>query len=212
MRPPHTAKRGSFLTVKDVGERALIDRIAALAGSPPPFISAGIGDDAAVLDAAPREQIVLTCDALVERVHFRLDWTSAGAIGRKAVAVNLSDIAAMGGVPQVVLLSLGLPASLSLEDFDALAEGAVAGTREAGAALIGGNITQSPSALFVDVTVMGRVHRRRVLRRSGGRPGDELWVTGTIGAAGAGLALLEAGRDRAASPEAAACVARFRRP
>ena len=212
MRPPHTAKRGSFLTVQDAGERALIARIAALTGPAPDFLTIGIGDDAAVLDSPVREQVVLTCDAQVEGVHFRRDWTDPESIGRKAVAVNLSDLAAMGAAPHVILLSLCLPASLTIEDFDALAAGAIAEARGAGAVLAGGNITRSSGPLVVDVTAMGRVHRRRVMTRAGARPGDELWVTGSVGAAAAGLAWLEAGRDRHESPEAAECVARFERP
>ena len=212
MRPPHTAKRGSFLTVQDAGERALIARIAALTGPAPDFLTIGIGDDAAVLDAPVREQVVLTCDAQVEGVHFRRDWTDAESIGRKAVAVNLSDLAAMGAAPHVILLSLCLPAALPLADFDALAAGAIAEARAAGAVLAGGNITRSSGPLVLDVTAMGRVHRRRVMRRAGARAGDELWVTGSVGAAAAGLAWLTAGRDRTESPEAAECVARYERP
>ena len=212
MRPPHTAKRGSFLTVQDAGERALIARIAALTGPPPDFLTIGIGDDAAVLDAPVREQIVLTCDAQVEGVHFRRDWTEADSIGRKAVAVTLSDLAAMGAAPHVILLSLCLPASLAVEDFDALAAGAIAEAHGAGAVLAGGNITRSSGPLVLDVTAMGRVHRRRVMTRAGARAGDELWVTGSVGAAAAGFAWLEAGRDRHESPGAAECVARFERP
>ena len=212
MRPPHTAKRGSFLTVSDAGERALIARIAALTGPAPDILTIGIGDDAAVFDAPPREQMVLTCDAQIEGVHFRREWTGAESIGRKAVAVNLSDLAAMGATPQLILLSLALPPSLPLEDFDAFVAGVLAEARNAGAALAGGNITKSSGPLMLDVTAMGRVHRRRVMRRAGARAGDELWVAGSLGAAAAGLAWLAAGRARSETPEATECVARYERP
>jgi thiamine-monophosphate kinase len=200
-------------TVADAGERALIDRVRARAGAPPAFVPVGIGDDAAVVEPARGQLDVVTTDVLVEDVHFRRDWTGPREIGAKAVVVNLSDLAAMGATPRVVLLSLILPPALPLADFDALVDGVVSAASEAGAALVGGNISRSPGPLVVDVTAIGAIGRRRVLTRSGGRAGDELYVTGSVGGAAAGLAILRAGVDRAALDEAgAACVGRYERP
>ena len=212
MRVPDA--RHNSQTIATLGEHALIARIRdRVARTSSPSIVIGIGDDAAVIEPARGELEVVTTDALVEQIHFRRDWTSARSIGAKAVAVNLSDLAAMGATPRAILLSLILPASLLVEDFDALVEGAVAEAAAAGASLVGGNISQSPGPLVVDVTAMGSVGRRRVLRRSGGRPGDVLYVTGTVGGAAAGLALLASGANRAAlTPAELACVERHERP
>ena len=127
--------------------------------------------------------------------------------------MNLSDIAAMGGAPRAALLSLALPEALSLGDFDALIDGFVALAEREHVCLVGGNLSRSPGPLIVDATVLGSAHPRRVLSRAGGRHGDELFLTGSIGAAAAGLAALEAGADPAAQdPDALACIERYRRP
>jgi thiamine-monophosphate kinase len=201
------------VTVAETGERALVDRLRARVGSAPPSVIVGIGDDAAVVEPERGTLDVLTTDSLIEHVHFRRDWTAPGAVGHKAVAVNLSDLAAMGATPRALLLSLALPPALTLADFDALVGGAIDEARAERAALVGGNLARSPGPLVIDVTAVGSVHRRRILKRHGVRPGDELYVTGAVGAAAAGLAMLEAGTDRAALDETAkACVEAYERP
>ena len=135
---------------------------------------------------------VLTTDALVEGVHFERRFSSLADVGYKAIAVNASDVAAMGGTPAIALLSLMLPAGTSMADIDALLDGVLEMAAAARIAVAGGNITRSPGPLIVDVTVTGHVRPRRILTRSGGRPGDALYVTGTIGAAAAGLEWLRA--------------------
>ena len=207
--------RSNSQTIAALGEHALIARVRERAAQTPSAstIIIGIGDDAAVIEPARGELDVITTDALVEHVHFRRDWTAARSIGAKAVAVNLSDLAAMGATPRAILLSLILPADLPVADFDALIDGAVAEAGAAGASLVGGNISKSPGPLVIDVTAVGSVGRRRVMSRSGGRPGDELYLTGTIGGAAAGLAILQSGADRAAlSAAELALVERHERP
>lgn len=200
-------------TISSIGERELVDRLHHRVGGMPSFVRIGIGDDAAVLRAARNMDEVITTDSLVEGIHFRRDWSSAESIGHKALAVNLSDIAAMGATPRASLLSLALPADLPLADFDDLLTGYLALAAAAGAPLVGGNMTRSPGPLMIDVTAIGTVGHRHVLRREGARPGHELYVTGTIGTAAAGLARLQAGDQRSPlDEEANACLSRYERP
>jgi len=183
------------LNISDLTERALIARLRARVPASPDWVLTGIGDDAAVLAPARGMVEVVTTDALVEGVHFRREWSSATDIGHKALAVNLSDLAAMGATPRAALLSLTLPASFPLDDFDGLLDGFLALAALTKTPLVGGNIARSTGGLHIDVTLTGAVRPRRVLRRSGARPGDRLFVTGHLGAAAAGLAALMAGAD-----------------
>ncbi len=201
------------MIVGESTEALLIQHIRERAGAAAPGITLGIGDDAAVVEPVRGRSEVLTTDTLVEGVHFRREWSSARAIGRKAVLVNLSDLAAMGASPRTILLSLCLPASLPIEDFHGLVEGVLIETQTAKASLIGGNISASPGPLVITVTATGTVHPRRVLRRDGGKPGHGLYLTGAIGGAAAGLEVLASGADRrtlASGP--ASCVERYETP
>jgi thiamine-monophosphate kinase len=140
---------------------------------------AGVEHDAATLDAPPNgERLVATQDALVEHVHFRLDWLDWRALGFRAAAVNLSDLAASGATPQALLVTLAVPGSTLTADVIALYEGLAA----TGVPVVGGDTTSSPSVV-ISVTALG--HSARVPGRAGARPGDLLVVTGPLGAAGA---------------------------
>lgn len=166
----------------------------------------GIGDDAALVRASGG-RLLLTTDALVEDVHFRLGWDSPGGLGARAFAVNASDIAAMGGVPRFALLALGIPPETQVESLDALLRGFVRAARRTGCDLVGGNLSRAP-LWTITVTLAGEPVGRP-LERSGARPGDGIWVSGTLGrAARARELLLDAGAAQV-SPRA---TLPFRRP
>lgn len=199
------------MTVSELGERAVLARIQAklsTTGRPAASLVIAIGDDAAVVAPTRNAYTVLTTDALVEGVHFERRFSSPADIGYRALAVNLSDLAAMGAEPRWALLSLLLPDEMPVDEVEHLV-GAMADLGSGyGCQIIGGNLTRSPGPLVVDVTAIGEARPRRVLTRGGGRPGDGLWVSGTIGAAAAGLEMLRAG----ASEANAECVGRYLRP
>jgi thiamine-monophosphate kinase len=189
-------------TVADLGERALIERLRARI-TLPSSVLVGPGDDAAVIAPARGELDVLTVDAQVEGVHFDRRFVTARAIGHRALAVNLSDLAAMGAEPRAALLSLALPPGFLVEEFDHLLDGFLAIAERHGTALIGGNITRTSGPLVVDVTALGSVRPRRILSRDGARPGDGVYVTGSPGTAAIGLRLLRmAAENDAASSDA----------
>jgi thiamine-monophosphate kinase len=202
----------SIHTVAHVDERALLARIRARVPHSHPDLVLGIGDDAAILQQRRNHADVVTSDMLIEGVHFRRAWSSPQDVGAKAVAVNLSDLGAMGAEPRVALVSLALPADLPLTEFDGLIDGIADAAREGGIAVAGGNLTRSPGPLMVDVTAIGAVHPRKALRRDGMRPGDDIYVTGTIGAGAAGLAWLERHGMPAADSPASPAVRHACRP
>ena len=159
----------------------------------PPWVIVGPGDDAAVIEPERGALDVLTTDAHVEGVHFDRRFVPPDAIGHRALAVNLSDLAAMGAQPRAALLSLVLPGDLETSVVDGLLDGLLALAARYRVALIGGNVTRTPGPLMIDVTAIGSVRPRRVLVRAGARPGDEVYVTGAIGGAVVGLRLLQGG-------------------
>lgn len=190
-------------------ELALIERIARRTALRP-GTSLGIGDDAAVL--ALGDEAVATHDMLVEDVHFRRGTISARDLGAKALAVNVSDIAAMGAIPVGVLVGLGLPPGITDEEVDDLYAGMEEVAAAHGVTVAGGDVTSAP-VLVLAVTALGRAAPGVApLRRSGARDGDLLCVTGPLGGAAAGLLLLEDPDLAAGLPERDALMAAHRRP
>jgi thiamine-monophosphate kinase len=167
-------------------------------------VELGIGDDCAIVRSG-RRRLLLTTDALVEGVHFRWDWDGAAGHGRRAFAVNASDIAAMAGRPRFALLSLIVPRRASAADLRGLVRGFSAAARAGGCALVGGNLSAGP-CWTVSVSLIGDAPNEP-LRRDGARPGDLLYVSGRIGAAAYAREIL-LGRRRGRASETRA----FRRP
>ena len=176
----------------------MIARLGALLPAPPRWVKAGAGtDDTAIVDIGADALWLFTCDVQCEGTHFDRRWIDAFTLGRRAAAVNLSDIAAMGGAPRLALVSLLLPPRLPVRFFDDVMRGLAARFAAAGAVIVGGNLARS-DRIVIDVTLAGRARRDRVVRRRGARPGDLLLVSGSPGDSAAGLALLEAGVARGA--------------
>ena len=179
-----------YKKISDLGEFGLIERIAARVAGAAGVIT-GIGDDAAVTALAPGMQLLTSTDMLLEDVHFRRGWHDPHRLGRKSLAVSISDIAAMGAIPRWALLSLAVPAALPLDFLDEFTCGFLAMAAEHGVALIGGDTCSSRSGLVLSVTIMGEQLPERILRRCGARSGHDIWVTGTLGDAAMGLKMLE---------------------
>ncbi len=194
-------------TVSDLGERALIARITARLTTPA-WVVVGPGDDAAVIEPERGALDVLTTDTQVEGVHFDHRFVPPDAIGHRALAVNLSDLAAMGAMPRAVLLSLVLPDALDVVVVDGILDGLLALASAHNAVVVGGNISRTPGPMMVDVTAVGSVRPRRLLTRAGARPGDGVYVTGTIGDGSVGLRSLQTAGG--AAPHA--CQERYLRP
>lgn len=177
-------------TVAALGEFATIADVTAGRRQPAQTVL-GPGDDAAVV-AAPDGRVVATTDVLVQGVHFRTDWSGPEQIGRKAVAVNLADIAAMGAAPTSVLVGLACPGDTSSATVSALANGMWTESARAGIGIVGGDLVRSDE-ITISITALGDLGGRSPVTRSGARPGDIIAISGKLGWAAAGLAVLGRG-------------------
>jgi thiamine-monophosphate kinase len=172
------------------GEEALVRTIRALsAATNGGGVRVGVGDDCAVLETQPGASLLATTDLLLEDVHFRRRWAEPADIGWKALAVNLSDIAAMGGRPRWALVALACPQDTSVEEIEAFYEGALALARPHAVTIVGGDTAASPGGWMINVTLLGEAAAPRL--RSTARDGDAIAITGTLGRSAAGLAVLE---------------------
>jgi thiamine-monophosphate kinase len=153
----------------------------------------GIGDDAAVIKTTGGKDLIACCDLMVEGVHFRTEWTPPRLLGRKALAVNLSDVAAMGGVPKFAMMSIALPHWCSSEFVDDLFEGMFELADASGVSIIGGDTSSSRDSLFIDISVIGECESGKAVTRRGAKVGDRIYVSGSLGASALGLSLLEDG-------------------
>lgn len=177
-----------------ISENSIIRLLRDRYGAKSPLVKKGIGDDAAVI--RPRhagEYLLVTTDMLLEGIDFRREWTTPRRLGCKSIAVNLSDLAAMGARPLFFTVSLAVPAGISerwiLDLYDGLTEPGSSGSAQ----LIGGDLSHTDGGIAISITALGESIKRKVLYRNGGRAGDLLYVTGTLGQSAAGLRLLQNG-------------------
>ncbi len=159
-----------------------------------------VGDDCAVLPKSDTHDLIITADMLVEDIDFRIHWTKAEYLGHKTLAVSLSDIAAMGGKPLWAMLSIAVPESLWNSGFlDEFYDGWHKLAAKFGVDLVGGDISRSPDKLMIDSIVGGEVPKGRAILRSTAKPGDLIYVSGSLGGAAGGLSLLETGKVKEVS-------------
>jgi thiamine-monophosphate kinase len=180
-----------------IGEFGLIETIKRSVPLTAQSVLVGIGDDAAVLKADRTRAMLVTTDMLLEHVHFDLSYTDFYSLGWKAAAVNLSDIAAMGGSAKCGLVSLGIPESVDSGAVQKFYRGLNNAFRKFAVSLVGGDTNRSQNGFVVNVVIIGETEQKNVILRSGAKPGDRIYVTGTLGDSAAGLILLQSGRQPA---------------
>lgn len=185
------------MQLTELGEFGLIDRISRIVheGTGKRDVIVGIGDDAAVVRSNPGSLNVLTTDVLVEGIHFDLAYTPFESLGWKALAINLSDIAAMGGVPLYGVVSLALPITWRVEDVESFYRGLKRCGDTYRCELVGGDTVRSEGKGFISITVMGEVEKEYIVKRSGANVDDLICVTGQFGGARVGLEVLKSGHD-----------------
>ncbi len=174
----------------EIGEFGFIDSIKGQCDISGQMVIKGIGDDCAVLSSTPGRVLLFTADMLVEDIHFMIDKIPFYQLGRKAIAVNLSDIAAMGGRPLVALISLAIPVETGVEAIQELYRGMRDICEHHDLNIVGGDTVASPDKLVINVSVIGDARENEVLYRSGTSPGDTIYLTGNVGDSMAGLKIL----------------------
>ncbi len=185
------------MEIRKLGEFGLIDKIARLASRTPPCIVHGIGDDAAVLRTPRGKYLLVTTDTLTEGVHFETAYTTPELLGKKSIAINLSDIAAMGGAPLCYVVSLSVPPHTPYAFIKKLYQGMRREAQQFGAVLVGGDTSAAKDRISISITLLGAARSDKILYRSGARAGDSLYVTGFLGDAALGLMMLKQRTSRA---------------
>jgi thiamine-monophosphate kinase len=189
--------------ISDLGEFGFIRSIGSDCIFSPEKVIQGMGDDCAVIGPYDGKVLLVTTDLLLQDVHFVLPRTAPEVIGRKAVIVNLSDIAAMGGEARHLFVSLAAPRSTDVDILHAMYRGIKGVCREHGVNILGGDTSASYEGIFINVTVVGEAMEEEVLYRSGAGPGDRIYVTGTLGDSASGLKLI---KEEATGPDELAAL------
>jgi thiamine-monophosphate kinase len=197
--------------LRDLGEFPMIHRIAAHGLARSEGVVKGIGDDCAVLSSGSDSVLLVTTDTLVEGSHFTIANTAPEGLGYKLLAVSLSDIAAMGGTPRDAVLAVSAPGTFDAGYLERVFDGLFACGRRFGVNIVGGDTTEIVGPLVFSLTLMGRSAADKVVYRSGARPGDRVYVSGTLGDAGAGLRISE-DFDGVSSEDRQHLLRRFHRP
>ena len=191
------------LKIEDIGEFGFIKSIMEGCNFSDDRVVKGIGDDCAVIGPYDHKVFLISTDILVEDIHFIMEKIQPDHLGQKAVAVNLSDIAAMGGKARHLFLSLAIPKRMSVETIHSIYDGIKAVCRRYQVNILGGDTSSSPDKLMISVTVIGEAPEKEVMYRKGAKPGDLVYVTGTLGDSAAGLKLI---KGEIFAPEAIASI------
>jgi thiamine-monophosphate kinase len=179
------------MKVNQIGEFGLIDLIKRKTLSPNKSVVVNIGDDAAVIKASKDKLLIFTTDTLMEKVHFDLRYFTFEQVGWRAMVANLSDIAAMGGLPKFALVTIGLPKFISVENVISIYDGLTAIAKRYNCKVVGGDTFFSPKGIFISIALLGEVEKNFVVKRSGAKKGDLICVTGDLGEVQAGLEFLK---------------------
>ncbi|MBT9164778.1 MAG: Thiamine-monophosphate kinase [candidate division WS2 bacterium] len=182
------------MKISQVGEFGLISYIKEWVQGKNPEVFRGVGDDTAVINLSRHKYLLFTCDTQVEGIHFLLSFTTPYLLGKKSMAINVSDIASMGGVPTYALISLILPQETELSFLRELYRGFMEEGNKWGVTIVGGNISRTEGPLTVDISLLGEVKKRHLKLRSGAKKGDSILITGHPGRSAAGLKLLHANK------------------
>jgi thiamine-monophosphate kinase len=183
------------MKLKDIGEFGFIERIKRGCLIRDQSVIRGIGDDCCVFKTSGDMAVLLTTDMLVENVHFLLNSITPHELGRKSLAVNISDIAAMGGYPKEAVISIAIPDTVGLAFLDALYDGMKSIAKEFDVNLLGGDTTWSPEHLIINIALVGEAPQDEILFRSGAKVGDVIFLTGPVGSSAAGLDIILTGRS-----------------
>ncbi|MGD8774873.1 MAG: thiamine-phosphate kinase [Syntrophobacterales bacterium] len=178
------------MKLKDIGEFGFIERIKRGCLIRKAEVIKGIGDDCCVFKTSGEMATLLTTDMLVEKIHFLLEAISPYQLGRKSLAVNISDIAAMGGIPKEAVISIAIPETVDLAFLDTLYDGIKSMAKEFDVNLLGGDTTSSPDYLVINIALVGEAREQEILYRSGAKAGDVVFLTGPVGSSAAGLDII----------------------